>query len=113
MSANADAVFNQDQFKSRHKPGVKVGNDAAPVFLAQTLPADSAPSDQTFTSNTTSEVPGQAMNPNISSETWTNAESTITGATSADVHTGYGHPKAKHQTRQPEMARPEEREKRC
>jgi len=32
------------------------------------------------------------MNPNISKETWTSAQDTIVGATSADVHTGYGHP---------------------
>jgi len=34
------------------------------------------------------------MNPNISKETWTNAQSTITGATSADVNTGIGKPVA-------------------
>lgn len=32
------------------------------------------------------------MNPNINKDTWTNAQSTITGATSADVHTGLGKP---------------------
>lgn len=32
------------------------------------------------------------MNPHISKETWTRAEDTINGATSADVHRGYGHP---------------------
>lgn len=32
------------------------------------------------------------MNPNIAKETWTDASSTITGATSADVHTGLGKP---------------------
>jgi hypothetical protein len=32
------------------------------------------------------------MNPNISKETWTSAQDTINGATSADVHQGYGHP---------------------
>jgi hypothetical protein len=33
------------------------------------------------------------MNPNISKETWTRAEDTLGGATSADVHQGYGHPR--------------------
>ena len=76
----------------QHAPGVKVGNDAAPEFNAQTLPAGTAPSDRTFAPNAQNEIPGQAMNPNISKETWTSAQDTIGGATSADVHTGYGHP---------------------
>lgn len=71
---------------------MKVGNDAPPEFNAQTLPAGTAPSDRTFAPNTQNEIPGQAMNPNISKETWTSAQDTIGGATSADVHTGYGHP---------------------
>jgi hypothetical protein len=53
----------------QHAPGVKVGNDAAPEFNAQTLPAGTAPSDRTFAPNTQNEIPGQAMNPNISKET--------------------------------------------
>ncbi|KUJ20881.1 uncharacterized protein LY89DRAFT_638532 [Mollisia scopiformis] len=103
MSANQDSVSNQGEFHSRvppseplttkgHAPGVKVGNDAAPEFHAETLPAGTAPSDRTFQPQTQSEIPGQAMNPNISKETWTSASDTIGGATSADVHTGYGHP---------------------
>jgi len=32
------------------------------------------------------------MNPNMSEETWTSAQDTIGGATSADVHQGLGHP---------------------
>lgn len=104
MSVNVDAMSNaQGEFHSRippseplttkgHAPGVKVGNDAVPEFSAQTLPAGSAPADRTFKPNTESEIPGQAMNPIISKETWTRAEDTLGGATSADLHQGYGHP---------------------
>ena len=78
--------------QAQHAPGVKVGNDTTPEFNAQILPAGTAPSDRTFKPNTQNEVPGQANNPNISKETWTSAQDTIGGATSADIHTGYGHP---------------------
>lgn len=76
----------------QHAPGVKVGNDAAPSFSAETLPAGTAPSDRTFKPNTQNEIPGQAMNPDISKETWTSADSTLGGATSKDVDTGLGKP---------------------
>merc|ERR1711939_1249302 len=46
----------------------------------------------TFKPNTQNEIPGQAMNPNISKETWTSADSTLGGATSKDVHQGLGQP---------------------
>ncbi|KAH6682013.1 hypothetical protein B0J14DRAFT_228790 [Halenospora varia] len=98
MSANPESVSNQGGFRSKvppseplttkgHAVGTRVGNDAAPEFHAQTLAAGTAPSP-----NTQSEIPGQAMNPNTTKETWTSAQDTIGGATSADVHTGYGHP---------------------
>ena len=81
----------------QHKPGVLVGNDAAPEFHAKTLPPGSAPTDRTFKPNATSEVPGQADNDAVErshgkESTKTTAESTLGGATSADVHTGSGHP---------------------
>ncbi|PMD34056.1 hypothetical protein L207DRAFT_437584 [Hyaloscypha variabilis F] len=102
-SNNPSSLSNQGEFHSGvppseplttkgHAPGVKVGNEAAPEFSAQTLPAGTAPADRTFRPNTQNEIPGQANNPNISKETWTSAQDTIGGATSADVHTGYGHP---------------------
>lgn len=103
-SRNPDAVANQGlQFHSRvppseplttkgHAPGVKVGNDAAPEFIAQTLPPGSAPSDRTFQPNPQSEIPGRALNPDTSDETRIDAQDTLGGATSGDVHTGYGHP---------------------
>ncbi|KAL8860066.1 MAG: hypothetical protein Q9178_003616 [Gyalolechia marmorata] len=80
-----------------HKPGVLVGNDAAPEFNAKTLPPGSAPADRTFQPNSTSEVPGQANNDNVlrshgKESTHTTASSTLGGATSADVHTGLGKP---------------------
>ncbi|CZR54281.1 uncharacterized protein PAC_04164 [Phialocephala subalpina] len=101
MSQNSKAV--QGEFHSSvprseplttkgHAPGTKVGNDAAPEFHAETIPAGTAPSSRTFEPQTQNEIPGQAMNPHISKETWTKAEDTIGGATSVDVHTGYGHP---------------------
>ena len=81
----------------QHKPGVLVGNDAAPEFHAKTLPPGTAPKSNTFTPNSTSETPGQADNDNVlrshgKESTQTTASSTLGGATSADVHTGYGHP---------------------
>ncbi|TVY65639.1 hypothetical protein LSUE1_G006976 [Lachnellula suecica] len=102
-SRNSEAVSNQGEFHSSvprseplttkgHAPGVKVGNDAAPEFSAETLPAGTAPADRTFQPDTTSSIPGQANNPNVTKETWTSAQDTIGGATSADVHTGLGHP---------------------
>ena len=81
----------------QHKPGVLVGNDAAPEFSAKTLPPGSAPASNTFKPNNISEVPGQANNPDVErshgkESTKTSASDTLGGATSADVHTGLGHP---------------------
>ncbi|KAL1296729.1 hypothetical protein AAFC00_000199 [Neodothiora populina] len=72
-----------------HKPGVMVGNDAAPEFHLQTLPAGTAPPDRTFKPQNDPEVPpsnasGDAKGPS--------AADTITGATSGDVHSGLGQP---------------------
>merc|ERR1711963_917810 len=68
--------------KSGHQPGKLVGNDAAPEFNAQTLPAGSAPASSTYTPDP--DLNNQRM--------YQAASSTIGGATSADVHTGLGHP---------------------
>ena len=86
-----------DRIFVQHKPGILVGNDAKPTFSAQTLPAGSAPSDRTFEPNATSEIPSQAENESaLQSEdkesTYTSASDTLGGSTSADVHTGLGHP---------------------
>lgn len=47
----------------QHKPGVKVGNDAAPEFSAEAHPPGTAPRESTFTPNAQSEIPSQAHNP--------------------------------------------------
>ncbi|KAG0652436.1 hypothetical protein D0Z07_1375 [Hyphodiscus hymeniophilus] len=102
-SDNFDSVANQGEFRNRvppskplttkgHAVGVKVGNDAAPEFSAQTLPAGTAPSDRTFNPNPVSETPGQADNPEMDTESRTSAADTINGASSADVHQGLGLP---------------------
>ena len=74
-----------------------VGNDNVPEFSAKTLPPGSAPKSQTFTPNTTSEVPGQADNANVErshgkESTKTSASDTLGGSTSGDVYQGLGHP---------------------
>jgi len=74
-----------------HKPGVLVGNDAAPEFHAKTLPAGSAPASRTFKPDTDNEVPPDGTDADAAQP---NAADTIIGATSADVHTGLGHPGA-------------------
>ncbi|KAL1592391.1 hypothetical protein SLS60_011470 [Paraconiothyrium brasiliense] len=71
-----------DLTNSQHQPGKLVGNDAVPEFSAQTLPAGTAPASSTYTPN-----------PDLNNqEMYQDASSTIGGATSADVHTGLGHP---------------------
>jgi len=96
MSAakNPDSVTNQGEFHSRvapseplekggHKPGVLASpNDHAPEFSAQTLPAGTAPASSTYTPNP--DLNNQGM--------YQSASSTLTGADSASVHTGLGHP---------------------
>ncbi|KAH7128445.1 hypothetical protein B0J11DRAFT_271233 [Dendryphion nanum] len=66
-----------------HKPGVQASpNDRAPEFSAQTHPPGTAPASSTYTPN-----------PDLNNQgTYTSASSTLGGATSADVHTGLGHP---------------------
>ncbi|KAH7308715.1 hypothetical protein B0I35DRAFT_413321 [Stachybotrys elegans] len=105
-SQNPDAMTPaQGEFRSRvapsepltrkgHAPGVKVGNDAVPEFHAETYPPGTAPANQSFNPNPTGEVPGQALNPDMDAESRTRASDTLGGATSSDVHTGYGHPGA-------------------
>jgi hypothetical protein len=69
---------------------VKVGNDAYPEFHAETYPPGTAPEENTFQPQTSSEVPGQANNPDASVRT--GALDSLPGATSADVDKGLGHP---------------------
>lgn len=102
MSVNPESVAHQGgEFHNRvppseplttkgHAPGTKVGNDAYPEFHAQTFPAGTAPTENTFQPNPKSEVPGQAQNNAATAHT--SASDTLIGSTSADVHTGLGHP---------------------
>jgi len=107
---NADSMTNaQGEFKPSkprdeplethgHQPGAKASPaDHAPEFSAQTLPAGTAPASSTYQPNPVSEVPGQANNPDVERShgkegVRTDPLSTLPGATSADVHTGLGHP---------------------
>lgn len=70
-----------------HKPGVKVGNDAAPEFHAQAYDPGTAPREHTFQPNTQTGVPGQKT------EVSTGALD-MPGATSGDVYnnTEFGKP---------------------
>jgi hypothetical protein len=67
----------------QHKPGVLASEkDRAPEFSAHTVPAGSAPASSTYTPNP--DLNNQKM--------YQDASTTLQGATSADVHTGLGHP---------------------
>lgn len=67
-----------------------------PEFSAKTLPAGSAPADRTFKPNNASETPPVArFDDNVDADAkqeLPKASDTVVGATSADVHTGLGHP---------------------
>jgi hypothetical protein len=82
----------------QHQVGQRTSpNDEIPQFNAKTLPPGSAPSNATYRPNATTEVPGQALNEAIediqsNEKVRTTALSTFPGSTSADVHTGLGHP---------------------
>ncbi|ETI27532.1 hypothetical protein G647_09723 [Cladophialophora carrionii CBS 160.54] len=107
---NADSMTNaQGEFHPRqpraepmekhgHQMGQKTSpNDYAPEFSAKTLPPGTAPKESTFQPNATSEIPGQQFNDNVDRShgkegVRTDPLSTLPGATSADVHTGLGHP---------------------
>ena len=71
--------------------------DKAPEFSAQTLPAGTAPPENTFKPNPIFETPGQADNEDTlqsddKESTNTSALDTLGGVTSGDVHKGLGHP---------------------
>jgi hypothetical protein len=73
-----------------HAPGVMVGIDAVPEYHVKAFEPGTAPEEDSFKPQPSSETPGQGQNPN--SETSTSADSTLHGSTSADVHTGIGKP---------------------
>ncbi|KAI6780557.1 uncharacterized protein J7T54_000197 [Emericellopsis cladophorae] len=68
-----------------HAPGVKVGNDAAPEFSAETYPPGTAPTDRSFKPNPVDET-------STENSAVPKASDTLGGATSAEVHQGLGHP---------------------
>lgn len=72
----------------QHQPGKLVGNDAVPEFEAQTLPPGSAPASKTFQPNVT-----PSAGPDQTDFEGHPAAGDM-GSTSADVHTGLGHPGA-------------------
>ncbi|KAI1658568.1 hypothetical protein F4813DRAFT_388337 [Daldinia decipiens] len=103
MSAvrNVESMSNQGEFHSRvppaepltttgHKPGVKVGNDAAPEFHAEKHPLGTAPRENTFQPRPDSETPAEA--PNIESQRLTDPVDSLGGTTSQAVYTGLSKP---------------------
>jgi hypothetical protein len=76
----------------QHRPGVKVGNDAAPEFSAEVHEPGTAPCKDSFEPNAESEVPGQGQNDIATAQT--DALGSLPGATSASVHnaTQFGKP---------------------
>ncbi|KAJ9664111.1 hypothetical protein H2201_005351 [Coniosporium apollinis] len=106
-AVNVDAVAHQEGgFHAKvgrtapmethgHKPGVLASEkDRVPEFHAKTLPPGSAPPENTFRPNPNDEVPRAAdyRDDNDPEAEQTSASDTLGGATSADVHTGLGHP---------------------
>ncbi|GAB7348808.1 hypothetical protein MBLNU459_g7525t2 [Dothideomycetes sp. NU459] len=64
----------QSDLLQQHKPGKMVGNDAAPEFHVETLPAGTAPPDRTFKPNNLPEGATED-NPPAASETIKGSES--------------------------------------
>ncbi|KAM0340754.1 hypothetical protein ACHAPU_010345 [Fusarium lateritium] len=97
MSMNPEsATPQQGEFSSKvapskplttkgHAPGVLVGNEAAPEFHVEQLPAGTAPPENTFQPNPENEIPAEGA---------VSASDTLGGVTSADVHTGLGKPES-------------------
>ncbi|KAF1986912.1 hypothetical protein K402DRAFT_393533 [Aulographum hederae CBS 113979] len=80
-----------------HKPGVQASEaDRAPEFHAETLPPGSTPASRTFKPNPVGEAPPTANYMKSSAvetdASGPSADATLNGATTADVHTGLGHP---------------------
>lgn len=81
-----------------HAPGVHASpNDDVPEFSAQQVPIGTAPKDRLFEPNAAqSEAPNVAAegnaNPDEAGARDNIAQAGIAGATSADVHKGWGHP---------------------
>ncbi|KAK0730133.1 hypothetical protein B0H67DRAFT_548146 [Lasiosphaeris hirsuta] len=90
MSKNRNSVGSQGEFHNRIIPSEPttskgVGNDRLPGFRAQTFPPGTAPNEHTFIPNPMSEIPGQALNPNMVPSLRTGALD-MPGATSQTVY---------------------------
>ncbi|KAK3363214.1 hypothetical protein B0T25DRAFT_419465, partial [Lasiosphaeria hispida] len=86
MPANSNSVGKQGEFHDSippskpmttkgHQASQKIGNDRKPEFHAQTFPPGTAPQEHTFVPNPISEIPGQALNPNMDPSLRTGATS--------------------------------------
>ena len=85
-------ITNQANNREQHKPGVKVNEaDQRPEHHLQTFPPGTAPASNSYTPNV-NDVGSQTNNPNVRSGQGTSVADTLTGATSQDVHTGFGKP---------------------
>ncbi|KAK1993383.1 hypothetical protein LX36DRAFT_256793 [Colletotrichum falcatum] len=120
VTRNVDSINNkQGEFHARvppseplttkgHKPGVKVGKDAAyPEFHAQAHPAGTAPREKTFQPNA-QDIPGRALNPDAADYM---APDEFPGATSADVNAGLGRPLQGQTSNEVRGAHPRRRKK--
>ncbi|KAL7948047.1 hypothetical protein V8C42DRAFT_273030 [Trichoderma barbatum] len=82
---------SEPMMKGGHQPGIKVGNDRLPESHLETFPPGTAPAESSFRPNTTSEIPGQANNPEMDPESRTDPLD-FPGATSKDVSNSLGRP---------------------
>ncbi|KAJ5704288.1 hypothetical protein N7493_011426 [Penicillium malachiteum] len=103
--SNVDSVANANQgsFKPSvpregpitdkgHKPGVKANEaDQRPEHHLRTFPPGTAPASNSYSPNV-NDVGSQANNPDVQYGQGTSAADTLMGATSQDVHTGFGKP---------------------
>jgi len=69
----------------QHQIGQKIGHEAIPEFHAKTYPPGTAPKEHSFTPNTTSDIPGQALNPDMDPSLRTGALD-MPGSTSKDIY---------------------------
>ncbi|GLI72135.1 hypothetical protein PoHVEF18_000303 [Penicillium ochrochloron] len=81
-----------------HQPGRKVNEaDQRGDFHLERHPPGTAPASNSYSANTVDKVGSQANNPDVfrahgKEAVHTSAADTLRGATSADVHTGFGKP---------------------
>jgi hypothetical protein len=66
--------------------GSKLGKQGVPEFRAETHEPGTAPPQHSYRPNPQSEVPGQALNPDVEPSSRTDALGSVPGATSASVY---------------------------